>query len=79
MAEEERFTEKELAENDGADGARAYVAVDGKVYDVSGSDSWEGGEHYGEHYAGADLTDAMESAPHGMEVFDPFPAIGELE
>ncbi len=52
MAEDDRLTEKQLEEQDGTQGKKAYVAVNGKVYDVTGSDSWEDGEHYEEHHAG---------------------------
>ena len=57
----------------------SYVAVNGKVYDVSGSDLWEGGDHMGAHEPGGDLTAEMADAPHGIEVFEEFPVVGELE
>lgn len=72
------FTREELQEFDGTGGKPAYLAYLGKVYDVTGSDLFEDGEHY-EHYAGQDLTAAIEEAPHGDEVLEPFPVVGELE
>jgi predicted heme/steroid binding protein len=78
MDDKKKFTSEELAGYGGEDGD-SYVAVNGKVYDVSDSDMWEDGDHFGEHKAGEDLTEAMENAPHGMEVFDDFPEVGELE
>jgi predicted heme/steroid binding protein/uncharacterized membrane protein len=63
------FTGKELARYNGEDGNPAYVAVDGKVYDVSKSDMWQDGIHMGRHTAGNDLTADLDAAPHGEEVF----------
>jgi len=73
-----KFTLEELKKYDGKEGRPAYVAYKGKVYDVSSSPSWAGGEHYGEHFAGRDLTEAMAEAPHGEEVLEGFPVVGEL-
>lgn len=71
------FTLRELAEYDGSDGNPAYVSYKGKVYDVTNGQNWTGGTHY-EHYAGEDLTEEMDNAPHGDEVMDAFPVVGEL-
>jgi predicted heme/steroid binding protein len=77
--EKKKFTREELAEFNGQKGNDSYVAVNGKVYDVTDGPTWEDGDHVGEHRAGEDLTAAMEDAPHGMEVFEEFPEVGELE
>jgi len=77
--DQKRFTRDELAEYDGRDGAAAYVAYNGRVYDVTDSPMWEDGEHEFEHEAGADLTDEMENAPHGKESMNDFPVVGYLE
>ncbi len=71
------FTLSELATFDGANGKPAYVAYNGKVYDVSDSHSWALGAHY-QHFAGEDLTEAMSDAPHGDDALECFPVIGEL-
>jgi predicted heme/steroid binding protein len=76
--EQEQFTRENLADFDGKDGRRAYVAHAGKIYDVTDSVMWEGGEHQGEHSAGADLTAAMDDAPHFPEELDSFPVVGSL-
>lgn len=69
---------RELETHDGKEGRAAYVSVRGTVYDVSGSSLWESGLHMDLHLAGADLTEAIERAPHGMEVLDGFPKVGVL-
>ncbi len=53
-----------LAEYDGLDGAPAYVALDGYVYDVS--DVFSEGTHGG-FEAGQELTEEMVDSPHGMD------------
>jgi predicted heme/steroid binding protein len=77
--DDEKMTLEALSKKTGASGEDAFVVVNGKVYDVTSSDLWEDGEHMGAHNAGHDLTDALEDAPHGMEVFDDLPVVGELE
>ncbi|EZH66633.1 MULTISPECIES: cytochrome b5 domain-containing protein [Geomicrobium] len=75
------FTLEELEEYDGQDGNDAYVAVDGVVYDVTGVDAWEGGEHApaGGLEAGGDRTEEIEAAPHGTDVLEDLPTVGTLE
>ena len=70
---------EELEKNDGRGENPAFVAVNDVVYDVSASPGWNYGEHMGEHYAGCDLTEALKRAPHGIEVFERYPKVGELE
>jgi predicted heme/steroid binding protein len=72
------FTADELAASDGKDGRAACVAYNGKVYDVTGSILWEGGEHQDEHSAGVDLTDDMFFAPHAEDVLENFPIVGTV-
>lgn len=69
-AELKKFTVKELEEYNGKDGKPAYVAYQGKVYDLSQSDLWGGGAHMGSHHAGNDITEEVEFAPHGEEVLE---------
>ncbi len=72
------FTSEELKQFNGKAGKPAYVAFKDKVYDVSDSDLFVDGDHEGMHYAGRDLTDGMLDAPHGDEVFENFPVVGEF-
>jgi predicted heme/steroid binding protein len=66
---ERSFTVAELGRFDGDRGHRAYVAFRGVVYDVTAMRRWRGGFHEGLHFAGQDLTEFLEQAPHGEEVF----------
>ena len=68
LAELKKFTAKELEKYNGKDGKPAYVAYHGKVYDLSESSLWDDGSHMGSHQAGKDVTEELESAPHGNEV-----------
>ncbi len=72
------FTLSELAEFDGRDGRDAYVAVDGFVYDVTGSPRWPNGLHQGQHQAGQDLTQEILGSPHGSQILSRMPRIGRL-
>jgi predicted heme/steroid binding protein/uncharacterized membrane protein len=74
-----KFTPQELADHNGGDGRPVYIVFQGKVYDVSGSALWEGGQHMGAHAAGADLTGEFADAPHGEEVFERYPQVGVVK
>jgi predicted heme/steroid binding protein len=78
LAEPRKFTIKELEEYNGKNGKPAYIAYQGKVYDLSQSSLWDGGEHMGMHQAGKDLTEELELAPHGEEVLKRAKLIGVL-
>lgn len=71
------FTREELRKYDGSNGI-AYIAFRGKVYDVSRSFHWRRGIHQVVHHAGCDLTEVLEQAPHGADMLDRFPIVGEL-
>ncbi len=79
MAEEpKKFTLQDLAQYDGKNGRPVYIAHKGKVYDVSASVFWFGGDHMGTHYAGKDLTSEIDMAPHREEVFERVKLVGVL-
>ncbi|WP_425539532.1 cytochrome b5 domain-containing protein [Microaceticoccus formicicus] len=77
--EEKEFTLEELKEFNGKDGKRAYVAVDGVVYDVTDSKAWKDGQHNG-FEAGNDLTDAIKNeSPHGIAKLDNVVKVGVIK
>ena len=63
---------------DGTHGKPAYFIHENRVYDVTNSEKWKGGRHFGKHTAGADLTGALTGAPHGPEVFGRIKLFDEL-
>jgi predicted heme/steroid binding protein len=78
LAQTKKITHQELEENNGQNGKPAYIAFQGKVYDVSDSSFWMDGEHMGMHNAGKDLTEELEMAPHRDENFAKVKFVGEL-
>ena len=75
----QEFDPKSLEKYDGLQGRPCYVAVDGKVYDISGSDLWNKGRHMETHNAGRELSEALKNAPHGEDVLSKFPQVGILK
>lgn len=73
------MTREELAQHDGREGRKAYVAVNGNIYDFTDSKMWQNGDHQGAHQAGCDLTEALQNAPHVRAVIERFPVVGRLE
>ncbi|RMG01810.1 MAG: cytochrome B5 [Nitrospirae bacterium] len=72
------LTMEELSQFDGKEDRPAYVAYNGKIYDVTGSRLWKDGSHMKKHLAGFDLTEAMKQAPHGEDKILGFPEVGRL-
>jgi predicted heme/steroid binding protein len=72
-----KYSTTELLNRDGRKSKEIWVAYKGKIYDVSTSDLFEDGDHYG-HLAGRDLTIEMEDAPHLDDVLENFPIVGIL-
>jgi predicted heme/steroid binding protein len=73
-----KFTEEELRQYNGKNGMPAFIACEGKVYDVSNSFLWRNGRHQVMHNAGLDLTESIAQAPHGTEFLERFPVVGSL-
>ena len=76
-ADNKVFAKEELKEYDGSNGV-AFIAFEGKVYDVSNSFHWKKGIHHVTHHAGRDLTKAFSQAPHSTELLEEFPIVGML-
>jgi len=72
------LTLDELARYHGRRGAPAYIAYQGKVYDVSRSFLWQDGRHQVVHLAGRDLTGELEAAPHTAAMLERVPIVGTL-
>lgn len=72
----------ELRLNDGKQGRRCYVAIDSSVYEIKQGLLWNNGQHdssNGSAYCGADLTEALKSAPHGREKLESATMIGRYQ
>ena len=70
---------EELKAFNGKNGSRAYVAVDGIIYDMTDSAMWKEGSHNG-FEAGQDLTDAIkEKSPHGVAKLANVKEVGRLK
>jgi predicted heme/steroid binding protein len=72
------FTKEELKKYDGKNGSPAYIAVNGKVYDVTNAPRWNTGMHNGVT-AGNDLTEEMKNSPHGLSKLELLKVVGELK
>lgn len=73
------YTIEELAKYDGKDGNPAYIAIDGKVYDMSDVPQWRNGLHAGSFQAGKDYTSELkQSAPHGVSKMNGIKVVGTL-
>lgn len=72
------LTLEELSKYDGQDGNKAYIAVDGVIYDVTDSGPWGNGSHNG-FTAGKDLSkEIKEISPHGIAKLENVVEIGTL-
>lgn len=72
----------ELKRQNGKDGNRCYIALDGTVYEVTQGRLWNDGEHDpsgGDAYCSADLSDVIDQSPHGRSKIQELQAIGKLE
>ena len=73
------FTSEELLSFNGKDGNPTYIALQGKVYDLSKSQLWPKGLHMNRHTSGKNLSADISAAPHGTEVLERYPQVGTLK
>lgn len=73
------FTASELSRYNGRNGNPAYVALRGKVYDVTAEEAWQGGSHSGLQ-AGRDLTAEFNGCHSDRpDILINLPQVGVLE
>ncbi|NLO16126.1 MAG: cytochrome B5 [Clostridiales bacterium] len=72
------LTPEELVKFDGKNGSKAYIAVNGIIYDITENASWKEGMHQG-FSAGVDLTEEGLKAPHGLTPLENAPIVGKLK
>jgi len=73
-----QMTIDELAQFNGKDGSKAFVAIDGNVYDVTGNRKWLDGNHEKGMSAGRDLSEFISGAPHGNDILKQFTIVGKI-
>lgn len=73
------MTLDDLAKYNGKDGVKAYVAVDGVIYDVTDVPPWAGGIHQGKYQAGIDATELIKKSPHGKNVLEKLKVVGKIK
>ncbi len=73
-----KFSAEELSYFDGREGRPSYIAYKGSLYDVTASKLWKDGSHFKKHNAGSDLTELLNTAPHGEEKVLAMPTAGRL-
>ena len=77
-AQGQTFTLAELAKFNGTKGEKAYIAVDGKVYDVTKHPMWKLGKHFG-YKAGKDHSKTILTSPHGKSKLSDVPLVGTIK
>ena len=65
----------QLSTFNGLNGNKAYIAVDGDIYDVT--DEWGSGSHNGIN-AGTDATSKINEALHGKSILEDLEKVGTL-
>ncbi len=72
------FTLEELGQRTGEDGTPTLIAAHGLVYDVSNGYHWRKGRHHVLPHTRMDRTAQLDGAPHGAQLFERVPVVGEL-
>lgn len=78
IPEDRAFDPLTLAAFDGKGETPAFVAFEGKVYDMSPLKLWKNGIHM-KHQAGHDLSGFISKAPHGEEKLAPLKIVGTYD
>jgi predicted heme/steroid binding protein len=69
----------DLKKFNGKNAEKAYVAVEGNVYDLTFLKAWKNGEHMNLHTAGNELTyDILKRSPHGLKKLEKALKVGTL-
>jgi predicted heme/steroid binding protein len=68
----------ELAYYNGTNGKPAWIAVYGKIYNVTNETAWRNGIHRGIAMGGTDATAFFESSPHSLSILNTMSHIGWL-
>ena len=76
IMEQNTYTEVTLAQYNGQNGSKAYIAVNGIVYDVS--NKWKEGKHHGLE-AGKDLTQEFLNSPHSHSMIGKLKIVGQYQ
>lgn len=74
---QQSFTLEELLKYDGKNGNKAYVAVDGVVYDVTYNAAWAAGTHFGLK-AGNDLSKEISTCHNKEQILKSLEQVGIL-
>ncbi len=72
------LTLEELKSYNGQNNMPAYIAYEGKIYDVSNIPEWAAGKHNG-NTAGIDVTERIKNAPHGNSKIKILTQVGVLK
>lgn len=73
-----QLTLEQLKRYDGREGRPAYIAVDGKIYDVSTEPTWGGATHFGIQ-AGNDVSKEFKSCHNDMNILSKLKVVGVLK
>lgn len=73
------MTLDDLAKFNGKDGAKAYISVDGVIYDVTEVPPWAGGIHQDKYQAGIDASELITKSPHGKKVLEKLTVVGKIK
>ena len=76
IMDENIYTEEMLTQYNGKNDNKAYIAVNGIVYDVS--NKWKDGKHHGLE-AGKDLTQEFLNSPHGHTMIVKLEIVGQYQ